>query len=77
MHAEPINKAPNSKEHAMPTTCTSHAVERLPRRFSLLPWISQTRRFPRLDLDGLAEELLRDLGFQDGHISPPRDPLRD
>ncbi len=61
----------------MSTACTSHAVERLPRRFSLLRWISQTRRYPRLDLDGLPEELLRDLGFQDGHISPPRDLLRD
>ena len=61
----------------MSTICTSHAVERLPRRFSLLRWISQTRRYPRLDLDGLPKELLRDLGFQDGHISPPRDLLRD
>jgi hypothetical protein len=61
----------------MSTASTAHAVERLPRRFSLLRWIGRTRRLPRLDLGGLPDELLRDLGFQDGRISPPRDLLRD
>lgn len=61
----------------MHTTCASEAVERHPRRFSLFRWIGQARRLPRLDLAGLSEELRRDLGFQDGHISPPRDLLRD
>ena len=61
----------------MSANCTSPAVERLPRRFSLLSWIGKASRLPRLDLDGLPDELLRDLGFREGHISPPRDILRD
>ena len=61
----------------MSASYTSHAVERLPRRFSLFRWIGRTRRLPRLDLAGLPDEIRRDLGFQDGHISPPRDLLRD
>jgi hypothetical protein len=35
------------------------------------------RRIQRLDLAGLSEEMKRDLGFADGRVSPPRDPLRD
>lgn len=61
----------------MSASCTSHAIERPARRFSLLRWIGQTKRLQRLDLAGLPDEMLRDLGFQDGHISPPRDILRD
>jgi len=61
----------------MSATCTSYALERLPRRFSLRRWISQARRLRRLDLADLPDELLRDLGLQDGRISPPRNPLLD
>lgn len=61
----------------MSTTYVSHAVERHPRRFSLRGWIGRTWRLPRLDVANLSEELRRDLGFQDGHISPPRDLFRD
>jgi hypothetical protein len=61
----------------MSTSCTSHAVERHPRRFSLFRWIGRTRRLPRLDLAGLSDEFIRDLGFQEGRISPPRDLFRD
>jgi hypothetical protein len=60
----------------MPATC-HHADASFPRRFPLFRWISRTRRSPRLDLAGLPDELLRDLGFQDGHIAPPRNIFRD
>jgi hypothetical protein len=32
---------------------------------------------PRLDAEGLSAHRLRDLGFADGRLAPPRDPLRD
>jgi len=38
---------------------------------------SPARRIPRLDSDGLSDEMKRDLGFADGRLAPPRDPLRD
>jgi hypothetical protein len=65
------------KEHAMSTSHFSHAVDRAARRFSFSRWIGRTRRLPRLDLAGLPDELLRDLGFREGHISPPRNIFRD
>jgi hypothetical protein len=70
--------APESKkEHAMSTSYSSHAVGRHRKRFSFSRWIGRTRRMPRLDLAGLPDEILRDLGFREGHISPPRDLFRD
>jgi hypothetical protein len=61
----------------MSTTQISQALGRHARRFSLARWIGRTRRLPRLDLDVLPDELLRDLGFREGHIYPPRDLFRD
>jgi len=46
--------------------------------FGFLRWLSlRRRRLHRLDLGGLSEHRLRDLGFLDGRGAPPRDPLRD
>jgi hypothetical protein len=55
----------------------AQAIGRHPGRFSLLRFIRGGRRPPRLHISELPEALRRDLGFADGHISPPRDPLRD
>ena len=61
----------------MSTSYFSQAVGRHPKRSFFSRWIGRSRRLPRLDLAGLPDELLRDLGFREGHISPPRDLFRD
>jgi len=44
-----------------------------------LRWLARAvdRRIQRIELVGLSDEMKRDLGFADGRVSPPRDPLRD
>jgi uncharacterized protein YjiS (DUF1127 family) len=40
-------------------------------------WLLGRRSLPRLEVDGLSEHRLRDLGFLDGHPVAPRDARWD
>lgn len=51
-------------------------LEAAPRR-SFWRWLLGSRGLPRLEVDGLSEHRLRDLGFRDGNPVPPRDARWD
>ena len=61
----------------MSVLSAASALGRLPGRFSLLRRLRQGRRILRLRTSELSEDLKRDLGFMDGHITPPRSAFRD
>ena len=61
----------------MSATFTAPALARLPGRFSFLRRLRKGQRITRIHVSDLSDELRRDLGFADGHISPPRNPLLD
>ena len=61
----------------MPATFSASALGRLPGRSRLLRLFRHGRHLPRVNVSDLSDELRRDLGFIDGRIAAPRNPLRD
>jgi hypothetical protein len=56
---------------------TRASARRHPMLLASLGRLLSGRRFPRLDLEAMPADRLRDLGFVDGHAVPRRDPMRD
>jgi hypothetical protein len=61
----------------MPATFSAPALGRLPGRSRLLRLVRHRLRPQRVHVSDLSDELRRDLGFIDGRITAPRNPLRD
>lgn len=59
----------------MSAIARSSGLLRLSRRFPLFRRFGKAQRTPRIDVNALPDSLLRDLGFLDGRVAPPRDRL--